>query len=241
MPPAVLLHTADLHNRLSPAAAARLTALRQEQPGAILLDAGDAVAAGNLTWRSGGEPILRLMARLGYQAMAMGNRESHPSSRLLALKLRDAAFPVLAANLASRRGHPPEPVRAHLLLEGPPRVAVIGLAPQITPPGSRWARLADFVFEDPVATAARVAAELRPQAELVVVLSHCGLETDRLLAELPDVDLVLGGHSHRQVIEQQPPKATVVHPGWHGRLVSRTEIASRRQVTVELLPLGQDG
>ncbi|MDH4180358.1 MAG: hypothetical protein OEV33_07585, partial [Armatimonadota bacterium] len=58
-------HTADLHNRLSPAAARRLADLKRRHEGALLLDAGDAIGAGNLAFRPGGEPILRRMAEIG--------------------------------------------------------------------------------------------------------------------------------------------------------------------------------
>ena len=66
-----IFHTADLHSRLPPAAGRQLVRLRQDHPGCLLLDAGDAVAAGNLTFRLRGEPILRQMAAIGYDAMAI--------------------------------------------------------------------------------------------------------------------------------------------------------------------------
>lgn len=233
----LIFHTADLHNRLRPAAAQQLNTLKREGPGAVLLDAGDAVAAGNLTFTPGGEPILRVMAEVGYDAMAMGNRESHPSRRVLIRKLRDAVFPVLAANLVPKRGPLPPMVRDYVILPGPPRLAVIGLAPQITPPGSAWAKVTSFVFENPVSVTARLAPELKTQADLVVCLSHAGLRADRELAAIPAVDLVLGGHSHREVIAQEPGQAMLVHPGCYGRCVSRVEIERRDRVRAELIPL----
>ena len=237
MPPAVIFHTADFHNRLKPGAASRLAALTRGHPDALLLDAGDAVGAGNLTFRPGGEPILRQMAEIGYAAMAMGNRESHPNREILNRKLRDATFPVLAANLVAKRRGPSPKVRDHIVLDGPPCIAVIGLAPQITRPDSLWAAVTDFVFDDPVAVAARCARALRKKADLVVCLSHCGIRLDRMLAAIEDVDLVLGGHSHRELIEQEPGKATVVHPGRYGSHVSRTEIRRRDDARSELISL----
>jgi len=238
MPRVVILHTADLHNRLGPAAARRIAALKREAgPGALLLDAGDAIGAGNLGFSPGGEPMLRLMAEIGYDAMAMGNRESHPNRRILQRKLRDAAFPVLAANLLPKRRPWPGRVRQFVIFPGPPRVAVMGLAPQITRPGSTWAPVASFLFEDPVAAAARLALVLKPQVDLVVCLSHAGLRADRQLAAIPEVDLVLGGHSHDQVIEHEDGKALVVHPGWFGSHISRTEVAGRGEARAELIRL----
>lgn len=215
--------------------------MKRVETGAFLFDSGDAVAAGNLTFRPGGEPILRRMAEAGYDAMAMGNRESHPHAGPLAQKLKDATFPVLSANLVGRGAEVPEVVRPYLILErGGLRLAMFGLTPQITKPHSLWARVTDFVFEDPLVTAKRVAGELRPQAELVVCLSHCGLGVDRNLVAIETIDLVLGGHTHREVIEQQPGCALLVHPGAYGHRVSRTELSGRGEAKAELRALGAE-
>ena len=236
--PTVILHTADLHNRLPPAAARQLAELKRQHPGSLLLDAGDAVAAGNLTFRLRGEPILRRMAQIGYDAMAMGNRESHPTRLLLERKLRDASFPVLAANILPERRPLPAIVRDHVILDGPAgRLAVIGLAPQITSPRSIWARVTDYVFEDPIPVARRLAAELRDETDLVICLSHCGADVDRGLAALPDIDLVLGGHTHRHLADRQPGGALVVHPGRHGSHVACTRLTSRDDARTILRPL----
>jgi 2',3'-cyclic-nucleotide 2'-phosphodiesterase (5'-nucleotidase family) len=156
---------------------------------------------------------------------------------MLERKLRDAAFPVLAANLVPKRPPLPAKVRPYMVFLGPPRVAVIGLAPQITRPGSAWAKVTSFVFGDPAETAGELALQLRREADLVVCLSHCGFRIDRELAAIPEVDLVLGGHSHRDFAEQEPGNAMVVHPGRYGSHISRTEIAGRDRVTSELIVL----
>jgi len=234
---ALIFHTSDFHNRLRPAAAERIADLKRQHPGALLLDAGDAIAAGNLGFSPRGEPILRLMAEIGYDAMAMGNRESHPNRQILNRKLRDASFPVLAANLAPKRPPLPSMVKPYVVFPGPPRVAVIGLAPQITQPGSAWARVTSFVFDDPVGAVVGLAPRLKRDADLVVCLSHCGFRVDRELAAVPEVDLVLGGHSHRNFVEHEPGKATVVHPGRYGSHISRTEIAGRERANSELIVL----
>ena len=235
---AVIFHTSDLHNRLRPAAARQLAELKRAQSDSFLFDSGDAVAAGNLTFRPTGEPILRVMAEIGYDAMTMGNRESHPKAGALSQKLKDATFPILSANLVPRGAPLPPAIRAHVIFERPGlRLAVFGLTPQMTRPGSIWAKVTDYVFEDPLDAARRVSAELRPQADLVICLSHCGLGTDRTLAEIEAIDLVLGGHTHRELIEHQPGRALIVHPGVYGHHVSHTEIAGRDDVRSELIPL----
>ncbi|HEY3377807.1 MAG TPA: metallophosphoesterase, partial [Armatimonadota bacterium] len=172
----------------------------------LLLDAGDAVGAGNLGAR-GKEPILTLMNETGYDAMAMGNRESHPTQAALLKKLKDAKFPILAANLRGRQDRrPPRCVVDSLEFalgvdedEEEYMIAVFGLAPQITSPDSWWARVTDYVFDDPLKTGPGIARKLRQEADLVIALTHIGYDRDVLLCASPDIDLVIGGHSHQAV------------------------------------------
>lgn len=230
-----IIHTSDLHNRLRDTGSQVIDTLRRQHPGCLLLDSGDAIGAGNLTYRVRGEPILRLMARLGYQAMTMGNRESHPNAVILNHKLRDASFPILAANLQPRRGKSlPPKVRSHIEVEvaaasGPGGksvgVCIIGLAPQMTKPDSWWRRATDFVYDDPLECAAGLVRKLRGTNDVMILLTHLGLEADRALAELDGVDLILGGHDHKPLF---PPakmgSAYVAHPEPFARSVGLVEV-----------------
>jgi len=238
VPRIVLLHTSDLHNRLSPAAAQRLTDLKRARRGALLLDAGDAVGAGNLTARPMGEPILRQMSDIGYEAMAMGNRESHLFEWPLTIKLRDAKFPVLASNLhAAKRALPPQ-VRPHATFEtNGGRIAVFGLVPRMTKPGSLWARIAHYLFEDPVVTASRIAPQLRNENDFVVCLSHCSEAVNAQIAALPEVDVILGGHTHRAQVREESGSALTVYAGHYGSHVGLTELSGRDDAHATLISL----
>ncbi len=182
------------------------------------------VGAGNLSYRPKGEPILRLMTAAGYQAMAMGNRESHPTRAVLELKLADAGFPILAANLMAKRRPRPPIVKDSIkvTLDNGLRVAVFGLAPQITAPESWWSKVTDYVFDDPQKTAAGLAAKLHERADLVVCLSHLGQARDRALAALPGVDVVIGGHTHQ--VYGPEPGCLCVQAGAHAQGVGRLDL-----------------
>ncbi len=244
MPSCTILHTADLHNHLSAAAADLLRRIKQQSPHALLLDSGDAIRAGNLGCTRAGEPILRLMSQVGYDAMAMGNRESHPTLRVLERKLEDATFPVLAANLMAKRKPLPPQVQSHIVRHFPDglRVAVMGLAPQMTSPQSWWSHITDYVWDDPLKTAAGLARKLRPDADVLVCLSHLGLDFDERLAQVEGIDLILGGHSHVEVF---PPRKVgntyLAHVGYGGRFAGRLEIEAEGgaavSVTGELIAL----
>jgi 2',3'-cyclic-nucleotide 2'-phosphodiesterase (5'-nucleotidase family) len=223
MPVLHVLHTNDLHNHLTPRAAAFIREVKAGfQPGVLLLDAGDAVGAGNLGARKQ-EPILSLMWEAGYDAMAMGNRETHPTRAALSTKLRDARVPVLAANLRAKQDRPaPRIVQEYLDFAIPADdedaiISVFGLAPQITAPDSWWARVTDYVFDDPAKTGLGLARKLREGADLVIALTHIGYEQDVALAASPHIDLIIGGHSHRVICPpEHPGHAYLVSAGAHG-------------------------
>ena len=47
-------------------------------------------------------------------------------------------------------------------------------------------------------------SRLRKEVDLVVLLSHLGLATDRRLAEeIPEIDIILGGHTHHLLEEPE--------------------------------------
>ena len=86
MPTLHILHTNDFHNHFSPAQAETVRRAKDGLNDVLLLDAGDAVSAGNVGVRPGGEPILTRMSDAGYDAMTLGNREFHVADALLRCK-----------------------------------------------------------------------------------------------------------------------------------------------------------
>lgn len=212
-----IIHTGDFHNRLGDAEAGRLASLRDDHCPCLLLDAGDAVGAGNLGFRPAGEPILERMSGLGYAAMALGNREAHLWRSVLEMKIKSARFPVLCANIQSKQliaG-----VSPHVELDlGDARVGVVGLTvPMITK--AMWTHhLCDLLFSNPLDSAHAAAAELRDKVDLLVCLSHLGVKEDRRIAAEGLFDIVLGGHSHTLMAQPERIGDTwLCHTGSHAR------------------------
>jgi 5'-nucleotidase len=220
-----ILHTNDFHNGLTDAGAARLRQVMASLDDApcLLLDAGDAIKAGNVGVNPFGEPILDRMSDTGYQAMTMGNREFHVLHSALQTKISRARFPVLCANMRPRRpeGSPPLPVVPHVLLNpgGSLRVAVFGLTVPMVTERMKAAPLSQFLFDDPVKTARRMVEMLRPQADFLVALTHIGLREDQRLArEMSGIDLIIGGHSHVSLPRPEEVNGIpIVQAGSHAR------------------------
>src|SRR5439155_3640467 len=113
MPIITILHTNDFHNHLTEAQASKLAARRRQLgDSGLLLDAGDAVSSGNITFKPAGEPILDLMSDAGYDAMTVGNREFHFSQAGFCAKVSRARFPILCANVRAQDGKTRLPVVA---------------------------------------------------------------------------------------------------------------------------------
>lgn len=234
-----LLFTNDLHGRLTAAGADRLAALKATHAPCLLLDAGDAVRAGNLGCSLRGEAMHRLMNRAGYDAGALGNREFHPLAWAQQRKLSAATFAMLCTNLRRADGRAlPAPLRATATFElAGLRVLCFGLCVPMIPAGHWAERISPFRFAQP--------AEAVPEAaaDLVICLSHLGLEADRrLAAERPGIDLILGGHSHTPLAAPQRIGSTwLFQNAPHGAEVTRIEVdlgAGRpHAVQAERLPL----
>lgn len=249
-----LYHTNDFHNHLHAAQAERLHALRQQVQGqGLLLDAGDAVGSGNVTWQPGGEPILRTMSEIGYDAMTVGNREFHVWRSAFHSKLSLARFPVLCANIRpshqlaaesddnksettglakqgeNKRLRKDPPVEAWWMAETASgwRVIVFGLTVPMVTVRMLARKVSAYVFDDPIETAAQLAPVLKQkyQPDLLIALTHIGLSRDRALAaSVPAIDLIVGGHSHNKLAQgERVGETLIVQADCFGHFVGKVE------------------
>lgn len=74
---------------------------------------------------------------------------------------------------------------------------------------------------DPVAVARDLVPKLRKHADVVICLSHMGLDADRDLAErVPGIDVIIGGHSHIALKKPILVKNTTPN-GYHGTAIAQ--------------------
>lgn len=210
-----IVHTSDLHGDRY-GALDRAGRLLRRIPGAVWFDSGDALRAWNLTLGLTWERTLARMTELGCSAMAMGNREFEPLVPCHRMKLAAAGFPVICTNLVHPRPRS-VPVVPEVRFRAPDgrRIRVFGaLRDMLRSSVSR--RLSAYRFRAPLEPLSRRCATVEPD-ELVVLLSHLGGASDRdLLAMLPRLDLILGGHDHQGRCERSGRRA-IVAPQAHGR------------------------
>jgi 2',3'-cyclic-nucleotide 2'-phosphodiesterase (5'-nucleotidase family) len=219
-----ILHTNDFHGKLTKRAEEIILNERRVSKTSLLLDSGDAISSGNIYFNPFGEPILKQMSRLGYDAMAMGNREFHFLEKGLESKLKLAEFPVLCANISgsdiSQYVYPYIKLKIDAL-----RITIFGLTVPMITDKMFSHRFSPFVFHDPIMTAVEIVPKLRADCDLLIALTHIGVKKDCILAEsVPGINIISGGHSHTNLVEPLNVKGTyILQAGWWGHVLGKAQ------------------
>ena len=177
--------------------------LRTLYPDLLILSAGDNRSGDpiNDMFEIPAYPVVALMNQIGFHATVIGNHEYDSNQDGLARLINLSAFSTLCANME------PDPkwkmhVKPYQVFDcGGIFVGVIGITAlgSMGIPESHPARLTDIKFMDPLETI-RKYQFLREKCDVILLLSHLGFETDvKFSAELPWVDIIIGGHSHTQL------------------------------------------
>jgi 2',3'-cyclic-nucleotide 2'-phosphodiesterase (5'-nucleotidase family) len=206
-------------------AATIVDSLRTANPGrVILVDAGDLLQGNPLTYVAARRPIgpthpvIDAMNAAGYDAMAIGNHEFNYGLPVLERALAGARFAALAANAYKPDGQPA--YRRWVMVE---RQGVrVGIVGGTTPGSMIWDRdnlQGRLVIRDVVPDVRTAVAEARAAgADVVVTVLHSGLDepssydtvstgvpsenvSARVAREVAGIDLIVYGHSHREMAD----------------------------------------
>lgn len=168
------------------------------------------------------------MNNLGFDAVTIGNHELDHGLDPLCEQLGELRAQALCANVT---GLPPAHFQPYCLLNRQGfRIGLVGVTlPEMSLYQPRR-HLAGLSFHSPEDALRPLIPALRAQADIVIVLSHCGYESDLGLAtQVEGIDLIVGGHSHHQLSEPVCVGATrVVQAGQYGEYVGRVTITDGR-------------
>ena len=216
----VILHTNDVHGAIDKYA--KVAALRDEcyDKGAhqvILLDAGDYSQGSPYVSLSKGATALDMMALVGYDVITLGNHEfDYGFPQLMEnLKKHQGDFMVACNNLVDDEGDlvfapgGTAPVYADDSYETELfRIAIVGIA---TPESQTKANPAlmkglNFIGGKDLYDAANAVVKVAREegnADIVIALTHLGVDASSepnrsidFVKNVPDVDIVIDGHSH---------------------------------------------
>jgi 2',3'-cyclic-nucleotide 2'-phosphodiesterase (5'-nucleotidase family) len=182
--------------------------IRAEVDGALLISSGDDLT-GTLFDLYAGRPEMESLSRAGFDVVCPGNHEFDFGWEKYRNATGFAEFPIVCANMDIQ-----DPVLASAILPSVMlevsgvKVGVFGL---MTPDLARISSPGEGISVDPdlVGISDQMVNDLRSQgADLVIAVTHVGVEDDRKIAEsVSGIDLIVGGHDHTYVNE------TVEGPG----------------------------
>lgn len=225
-----LLHINDTEGPAHEVWPRLVTALRSHHQAAtstLLLHAGD------IPLEDDNAPqLLPLLQSLHFDALALGNHDIGEHSMAM---LRLGALPFVCANIVSPAW---EKVRPYYYLDRAGwRIALIG----ITLPDLRRYIPARFLqgveIADPLLVLPALMQQLRPIADIVILISHAGFGCDLELAhKIAGIDIIVGGHDHAQLTEPIIIGQTmIVQAEAHGASLGLLSL-SRYQRQWQLLP-----
>jgi 2',3'-cyclic-nucleotide 2'-phosphodiesterase (5'-nucleotidase family) len=160
---------------------------------------------------------IEIIRFLEYDAITVGNEDYHFWKNFSKNQVKRLPFTLFAANLQS-----------YIIFDvSGVKVGVVGCA-------------------SPIAHAKQYAKELRRECDLIIALTHLGLEEDiRFAKDVKGVDIILGGHHH---LVLNPPiqvgNCIICQHGGHGRYMGRLDIQinndeSYRKINSDLIDLIQ--
>jgi len=181
---------------------------------------------------SDGRVIVEAMNAMGYDAMAVGALDALKGLDVLLARRDEAEFPFLSANLVSAQDETLLFDPYVIIERDGRRFGIMGLtdADIMSYPG-----VGDQVrVIDPIEVTKAWVDALRPQVDVLIVLSHLGFEYDQVLAESVDgIDIIVGGYSRRTMQEPLERNGTlIVQQGYRGEWLGRLQVRYDRNGTI---------
>ena len=248
-----ILHTNDVHSRLDAfpndgsknaglggvaARAELIKQIRAEGGEILLLDAGDIFQGTPYFNMYKGEPEIKAMSMMGYDAATIGNHDFDAGMDNLAEQLKLANFSMINCNY-DFKGTPMEnkTVSYKIFNKGNLKIGITGVGIELKGlvPENLYGAT---VYKDPIRSVNEAAAELKNKhkCDMVICLSHLGdyydydkLSDEILAKESYDVDLIIGGHTHkffeqpRKYFNKNRSNVLVNQVGWAGIQLGRLD------------------
>ncbi len=247
-----ILHTNDVHSRLESfpldgsknaglggvaARAELIKTIRAESAQVLLLDAGDIFQGTPYFNLYKGEPEIKAMSMMGYDACTMGNHDFDGGMENFATQLKHASFPVIICNYeVTNTPMEGKTIPYQIFNKGNLKIGILGVGIELKGlvPDNLYG---NTIYKNPIECANKTAELLkRKGCDMIICLSHLGDRyfddkiSDEILAkECFDIDLIIGGHTHR--LFPEPRKYTnrrggetlVNQVGWAGMHVGRLD------------------
>ncbi|WP_069998631.1 5'-nucleotidase C-terminal domain-containing protein [Cellulosilyticum sp. I15G10I2] len=229
-----IVYTNDTHSRVEAnpgigfaKIAAKINELRDTngKENVLVLDAGDTLHGLPIATVTKGEGIVQILNAIGYDAMTPGNHDFNYGQEHLLTLSRKMNFPLISANIKKTDGT--TPFVPYIIKEvNGIKLGIFGLSTPETTYKTHPKNVAELTFEDPSKVAQTMVAELQGKTDIIIALSHLGVDesstytSEKVAQEVTGIDLIVDGHSHTTLPEGRQIKDTlIVQAGEYGNAI----------------------
>ncbi len=179
----------------------------------ILLNGGDNFQGSLFYTTYKGKAEAEFLNQMKFDAMTVGNHEFDDGEEALVPFLEEVTFPVVSANVSpTAKSKVGDRIKPSVVLEvGGQKIGIVGAVtndtPEVASPGP------EIRIEDDVKSITAEVERLKSEGvDKIIALTHVGYPRDKeLIAKIPGVDVVVGGHSH-SLLSNTDPKAEGPYP-----------------------------
>ena len=255
----VLLFTSDLHSQLLPNSnneggfakiatiVSREKELAEKEGAAFLLVDGGDIAMGSIFHTLFEQEAIeyRAMARVGYDAYALGNHAFDFGTATLVQMFRNArskdslyTFPRLLSSNIRYEGVPAE--QYAVIERNGLKIGLFGLMGEDSHNVMGRKARGEVEYSDPVDTAKEIVEILQPETDYIIALSHSGVSCGddvKLAKKVKGIDFVVSGHDHDVFHKPEYVKGTPLGSvGASGKYVGKAVFQDGKLVEYKLLP-----
>ncbi len=179
--------------------------LKMENPNTIAIITGDFLSPSALgvTKINGetlaGEQMVASLNAMSLDYAILGNHEFDITEEQLKARIKESKFKWVTANVFQASGKPFESVKNNDVIEftnssgKKVRVGLFGVCTDMA--RKNW-----VTYRNALDVSKEQVTELKPKSDLIVALTHLSIDEDKkIAAEVPELEVILGGHEHENI------------------------------------------
>jgi 5'-nucleotidase / UDP-sugar diphosphatase len=203
-----------------------LEQFRNDSIPVITVHAGDEFQGSPISGITRGASQIRILNLLKPDVFTIGNHEFDYGSYRLDSLLSGVSFPVISANLVNTDKNELFTKPYKILNVGHVKIGFIGLMFPALSSVVLGENIKNIQVLDYKKTVQKYISVLKGSVDLMVVVSHMGIEYDRSLAQANnEIDIIFGGHSHTKHEKPENVNGVLIfHAGSYGRYLGKLDL-----------------
>jgi 2',3'-cyclic-nucleotide 2'-phosphodiesterase (5'-nucleotidase family) len=205
-----------------------INAVRAGRRDVAVFNAGDDFQGTPISTFTAGRSQVEIMNRISPTAVTLGNHEFDYGIDSIKSVFATTSFPVVVSNLVTIPDGRTLALPYEVRKVGQVTIGIVGAVPPDLPALSLEKNLAGYRVRDIDSSLNMYIPALRAEhhVDLVVLVSHMGVDQDTLLAaRRSDIDVIVGGHTHTALASPiRKGRAIVVQAGSRGRYLGRLDL-----------------